>query len=62
MEFFYHPWYMAAGGLLISSPIIIHQDDAKEMVSDHARQFAAMLGRTLHTRSLTPWRCTDGMS
>ncbi len=24
MEFFYHPWYMAAGGLLISSPIIIH--------------------------------------
>jgi len=24
MEFFYHPWYMAAGGALISSPIIIH--------------------------------------
>lgn len=24
MEFFYHPWYMAAGGLLVSSPIIIH--------------------------------------
>lgn len=24
MEFFYHPWYMAAGGLLISSPILIH--------------------------------------
>src|SRR3954470_2560056 len=24
MEFFYHPWYMAAGGALISSPILIH--------------------------------------
>src|SRR5579871_32857 len=24
MEFFAHPWYMAAGGLLISSPILIH--------------------------------------
>src|SRR5262245_8026647 len=24
MEFFTHPWYMAAGGALISSPIIIH--------------------------------------
>jgi hypothetical protein len=24
MEFFYHPWYMVAGGLLISSPILIH--------------------------------------
>ncbi|MFM7149494.1 MAG: BatA domain-containing protein [Gemmataceae bacterium] len=24
MEFFYHPWYMAAGGLLVSSPILIH--------------------------------------
>ena len=24
MEFFYHPWYMVAGGVLISSPIIIH--------------------------------------
>jgi Aerotolerance regulator N-terminal len=24
MEFFVHPWYMAAGGALISSPIIIH--------------------------------------
>src|SRR3954453_13608701 len=24
MEFFYHPWYMAAGGVLVSSPILIH--------------------------------------
>jgi hypothetical protein len=24
MEFFYHPWYMAAGGALVSSPILIH--------------------------------------
>src|ERR1700676_4408879 len=24
MEFFAHPWYMAAGGALISSPILIH--------------------------------------
>ncbi len=24
MEFFAHPWYMAAGGVLISSPILIH--------------------------------------
>src|SRR5215207_2351182 len=24
MEFFAHPWYMAFGGALISSPIIIH--------------------------------------
>src|SRR5260370_26331300 len=24
MEFFLHPWYMAAGGALISSPILIH--------------------------------------
>src|SRR5436190_21333833 len=24
MEFFIHPWYMAAGGALISSPILIH--------------------------------------
>src|ERR1700732_3125304 len=24
MEFFAHPWYMAAGGALVSSPIIIH--------------------------------------
>src|SRR6059058_1433108 len=24
MEFFTHPWYMAAGGALISSPILIH--------------------------------------
>jgi hypothetical protein len=24
MEFFVHPWYMAAGGALISSPILIH--------------------------------------
>ncbi|MFO0927087.1 MAG: BatA domain-containing protein [Gemmataceae bacterium] len=24
MEFFYHPWYMAAGAALISSPILIH--------------------------------------
>src|SRR6516164_8040067 len=24
MELFLHPWYMVAGGLLISSPIIIH--------------------------------------
>src|SRR5262245_23230094 len=24
MEFFYHPWYMIAGGALISSPILIH--------------------------------------
>src|SRR2546430_253754 len=24
MEFFYHPWYMAAGGLLVNSPILIH--------------------------------------
>src|SRR5271165_3047238 len=24
MEFFAHPWYMAAGGALISAPIIIH--------------------------------------
>jgi glyoxylase-like metal-dependent hydrolase (beta-lactamase superfamily II) len=29
---------------LTGSPIIIHEDDAAEMVSDHARQFAAMLG------------------
>src|SRR5205085_6744988 len=24
MEFFIHPWYMVAGGALISSPILIH--------------------------------------
>src|SRR4051812_2122073 len=24
MEFFAHPWYMAAGGVLISAPILIH--------------------------------------
>src|SRR6267378_4073913 len=24
MEFFTHPWYMAAGGALVSSPILIH--------------------------------------
>src|SRR6202008_2985131 len=24
MEFFIHPWYMAAGGALISSPMLIH--------------------------------------
>src|SRR3982751_1248696 len=24
MEFFLHPWYMVAGGALISSPILIH--------------------------------------
>src|SRR5689334_21264693 len=24
MEFFLNPWYMAAGGALVSSPIIIH--------------------------------------
>src|SRR3954447_2348716 len=24
MELFTHPWYMAAGGVLVSSPIIIH--------------------------------------
>src|SRR2546423_1413331 len=24
MEFFLHPWYMVAGGVLVSSPIIIH--------------------------------------
>src|SRR5207245_10164986 len=24
MEFFLNPWYMAAGGVMISSPIIIH--------------------------------------
>src|SRR6516165_6636887 len=24
MELFLHPWYMAAGGLLVSLPIIIH--------------------------------------
>ena len=24
MEFFAHPWYMAAGGALVSSPILIH--------------------------------------
>src|SRR4029077_8665317 len=24
MEFFAHPWYMAAGGILISAPILIH--------------------------------------
>src|SRR5260370_35671961 len=24
MEFFLHPWYMAAGGALVSSPILIH--------------------------------------
>lgn len=24
MEFFAHPWYMAAGGLLVSAPILIH--------------------------------------
>ena len=24
MEFFLNPWYMAAGGVLVSSPIIIH--------------------------------------
>src|SRR5436853_6060870 len=24
MDFFIHPWYMAAGGALISSPILIH--------------------------------------
>src|SRR5579859_5712518 len=24
MEFFAHPWYMAAGGALIASPILIH--------------------------------------
>ncbi len=24
MEFFYHPWYMVAGGALVSSPILIH--------------------------------------
>src|SRR5262245_65453959 len=25
MEFFYHPWYMIAGGALVSSPILIHR-------------------------------------
>src|SRR5277367_3213756 len=24
MEFFTHPWYMAAGGALVASPILIH--------------------------------------
>src|SRR5215217_4885115 len=24
MEFFAHPWYMAAGGVLVSAPILIH--------------------------------------
>src|SRR5436190_24279293 len=24
MEFFTHPWYMAAGGALVSSPVLIH--------------------------------------
>src|SRR6476646_9327369 len=24
MEFFLHPWYMAAGGALVSAPILIH--------------------------------------
>src|SRR3954463_13409905 len=24
MEFFWHPWYMAAGGALVSAPILIH--------------------------------------
>src|SRR5919109_2494288 len=24
MEFFTHPWYMAAGGALVSAPILIH--------------------------------------
>src|SRR4029077_12318497 len=24
MEFFLHPWYMAAGGALVASPILIH--------------------------------------
>ena len=24
MEFFLHPWYMVAGGALVSAPILIH--------------------------------------